>query len=79
MPAHSEARYYHFAERFNDIDDIHQEGESYEEANFRDQWTAMDALPEIEINGTTYYVYSTLYAQFRIGVAIPIVVARPGD
>ena len=70
VPAHLDQRFYHCAHLRNDISNIHEE--DYHE-NFRDQWTAMASLPTRTINGTTYYVYTTLYAQYPIGVSIPIV------
>ena len=70
VPAHSDLRFYQCAHLRNDISNIHEE--NYEE-NFRDQWTAMASLPTRTINGTTYYVYTSFYAQYPIGVSIPIV------
>ena len=74
VPAYLERRFYQCAHLRNDISDIHQL--DYDE-NFRDQWTEMASLPTRTINGTTYYVYTTLFAQYPIGVSIPIVFEEP--
>ena len=74
VPAHFDRRFYQCAHLRDDISNIHEEGTAGEEGgNFRDQWTAMASLPTRTINGTTYYVYTTLFAQYAIGVSIPIV------
>ena len=67
-------RFFQCAHLRNDISDIHEE--DYHE-NFRDVWTAMADLPTLTINGTTYYVYTTLTVQYPIGVSIPIVFEEP--
>ena len=74
VPSHIDLRFYHCAHLRNDISDIHEL--DYQE-NFRDQWTPMASLPTRTINGTTYYVYTSFYAQYPIGVSIPIVFENP--
>ena len=74
VPAHFDRRFYQCAHLRDDISNIHEEDTGGEEGgNFRDQWTAMANLPTRTINGTTYYVYTTLFAQYPIGESIPIV------
>ena len=74
VPAYLELRFFQCAHLRNDISDIHEE--DYHE-NFRSVWTAMADLPTRTINGTTYYVYTTLRVQYPIGVSIPIVFEEP--
>ena len=68
VPAHLQVRYYHCAHPRNDIANIHEQNIP---ENFRDQWTAMANLPTRTINGTTYYVYTTIFAQYPIGTLHP--------
>ena len=69
FPAHDDGMYYHVAEIYDDISDIREEGTA---ENFRDHWTARADLPERDLGGETYYIYTTAELQLPAIEAIPI-------
>ena len=73
VPMHTENRFYQVALNYDDIDQVNEEGNP---EDFRDSWTEMADLPEVEIDDATHYVYRTDVAQFMTPEAIPIIFQR---